>query len=110
MRNTGILIGVAALLVGGTALAADCETPIAGKAFSVNGTVAYVDAANDVVAGMGYKTVVSINDRKRGCIINVQAKRVSGCAKGKTATAKGTAFVVPFTPVVLSGADSVQCR
>jgi hypothetical protein len=99
----------AALLLSCPALAADCEfNP--GKAFSVEGTVLYVDAASDVVAEMGYGKVVAINDRKRGCTAYVQTNRASKCAKGKTATAKGTTFVIPFTPVVLPGADSVKCR
>ena len=100
----------AALFFSRPALAAHCEFSDVGKAFSVEGAVLYVDAANDLVAELGYGKVVAINDRKRGCTAYVQARRVSKCAKGKTATAKGTTFVVPFTPVVLPGADSVKCR
>jgi hypothetical protein len=87
----------AALFFGRPALAADCEFANPGKAFSVEGTVLYVDAANEIVADMGYGKVVAINDRKRGCTAYVQASRASKCAKGKTATAKGTTFVIPFT-------------
>ena len=112
MRDIRILLWAAAgiaILFARPALAADCEFPNPGKAFSVEGAVLYVDAANDLVAEMGYGKVVAISDRKRGCTAYVQARRVSKCAKGKTATAKGPTFVVPFTPVVLPGADSVKC-
>ena len=91
-------------------LATDCEFQNPGKVFSVAGPVLYVDAANDLVADIGYRKVVAINDTKRGCTAYVQARTVSKCAKGKTTTAKGTTFVIPFTPVVLPGADSVKCH
>lgn len=95
----------------GPALAAgDCEFADAGKAFSVEGTVLNVGAANDVVVEMGYRKTVAIEDKKRGCIAYVQTRKTTGCAKGKTATAKGKTFVVTFTPIVLPGADSVKCR
>lgn len=101
----------AALLICRPGLAASkCEFKDPGKAFSVQGSVVYVDAANATVAELGYSKVVAINDSKRGCVAYVQAKRVLGCAKGKTASASGSAFVVPFTPVILAGADSVECK
>lgn len=100
----------AVIFFSSPALAADCEFPNPSKAFSVSGPVLYVDAASDIVADFGYRKVVAINDTKRGCTAYVQARSVSKCSKGKTATAKGTTFVVPFTPVVLPGADSVKCR
>ncbi len=101
----------AALLVNQQAQAASsCKFENPGKHVSVQGTVRYVDAANSVVASSGYPRVVAIDDSKRGCIAHVQAKRASGCAAGKVASAKGATFVVPFTPIVLLGADSVDCR
>jgi hypothetical protein len=90
--------------------AVDCEFADPGQAFAVEGTVLNVDAANDVVVEMGYRKVVAILDKKRGCVAYVQAHKAAGCAKGKTATAKGKTFVITFTPVVLPGADSVKCR
>lgn len=90
--------------------ASDCEFANPDKAFAVEGAVLNVDAANDLVAEMGYRKVVAVRDGKRGCIAYVQARRVSGCAKGKTAKATGKTFVIPFTPMVLAGADSVKCR
>lgn len=90
--------------------AADCEFTDPGKAFSVEGAVLNVGAANDLVVEMGYRKVVAIQDRKRGCIAYVQTRKAAGCAKGKAATAKGKTFVITFTPVVLPGADSVKCR
>ncbi len=101
----------AATLVNQPAHAASsCKFENPSKDVSVQGTVRYVDAANTVVASSGYPRVVAINDSKRGCIAHVQAKRVAGCAAGKTASANGATFVIPFTPVVLLGADSVECR
>lgn len=101
----------AALMSYGPALGASkCEFKDPSKTFSLQGPVVYVDAANATVAELGYGNVVAITDNKRGCVAYVQAKRVSGCAKGKTASASGAAFVVPFTPVILAGADSVECR
>ena len=99
-----------AFIFSWSAFAADCSFNDPGKAFSVEGTVLYVDASNEVVAEMGYGKVVAINDRKRGCTAYVQTKSASKCTKGKSATAKGTTFVIPFTPVVLPGAGSVKCR
>ena len=93
------------------ALAApDCEFADPGKAFSVAGNVLSIGAANDIVVEMGYRKVVAIQDKKRGCVAYVQTRRATGCAKGKTATAKGKTFVIAFTPMVLTGADSVTCR
>lgn len=92
------------------AFAADCSFNDAGKPFFIEGTVLYVDASNEVVAEMGYGKIVAINDLKRSCTAYVQTKSVSKCTKGKLATAKGTTFVIPFTPVVLAGAGSVKCR
>jgi hypothetical protein len=114
MRNHRMLAlaaaGAASLIYDPALAASKCEFKDPGKAFSVQGPVVYVDAANTTVAELGYGKVVAINDTKRGCVAYVQAKRVSGCAKGKTASASGSAFVVPFTPVILAGADSVECR
>lgn len=90
--------------------AADCEFADPGKSFSVEGAVLNVGAANDLVVEMGYRTVVAVQDKKRGCIAYVQTRRAPGCAKGKIATAKGKTFVIAFTPMVLPGADSVKCR
>ena len=101
----------ASLLLGQPALAASsCKFEDPNKAISVQGSVHKVDAANSTVATLGYPKVVAINDSQRGCVAYVQAKRVSGCAAGKMASAQGTTFVVPFTPVVLLGAQSVECR
>ena len=87
-----------------------CKFEDPGKDFSVQGPVVYTDATNSAVAALGYRRVVAINDKQRGCVAYVQAKRASGCAAGKVASTKGTTFVVPFTPVILAGADSVACR
>jgi len=93
------------------ALAApDCEFADPGKAFAVAGTILQAGAANDLVVEMGYRKVVAIEDKKRGCVAYVQARRAPGCAKGRSATAKGKTFVIAFTPMVLPGADSVKCR
>jgi hypothetical protein len=92
------------------ALAADCEFADPDKAFSVAGAVLHVGAANDLVADMGYRKVVAVKDKQRGCIAYVQVRRASGCAKGKAAAAKGRTFGIAFTPMVLLGADSVKCR
>ena len=98
-------------LITSPALAAgDCEFADADKAFSVEGNVLNVGTANDLIIEMGYRKVVAIQDKKRGCVTYVQTRRASGCAKGKSATAKGETFVVTFTPLVLPGADSVKCR
>jgi hypothetical protein len=113
LRDNRMLFWAAAgvaVLFARPALADKCEFTSPGKAFSVEGVVLYVDAANELVVEMGYGKVVAIDDRKRGCTAYVQASRVSKCAKGKTAAAKGATFVVPFTPVVLAGADIVKCR
>ena len=94
-----------------SALAADdCEFADPGKSFSVEGAVLNVGAANDLVVEMGYRKVVAIEDKKRGCVAYVQARRAPGCAKGRSATAKGKTFVIAYTPMVLPGADSVKCR
>jgi hypothetical protein len=93
-----------------SALAADCEFADPGKVFSVSGAVLHVGAANDLVADMGFRKVVAVKDRQLGCVAYVQVRRASGCAKGKTAAAKGRTFGIAFTPVVLLGADSVKCR
>lgn len=90
--------------------AADCEFTDPDKAFSVEGAVLNVGAANDLVVEMGYRKVVAIQDKKRGCVAYVQTRKAAGCAKGKIASAKGKTFVITFTPVVLPGADSVKCR
>lgn len=90
--------------------ASNCEIGRSRKPFSVQGTVLYVSAANSIVSDYGYSTVVSIRDKKRGCTANVQTKNVIGCATGKVASARGTTFDVPFTGVVLRGADRVVCR
>ena len=103
-------IGAAVLVNQPVYAASSCKFDNPSKDVSVQGTVRYVDATNSAVAASGYPKVVAINDSKRGCVAYVQAKRVSGCAAGKTASAKGSTFVVPFTPVVLLGADSVACR
>jgi len=98
-------------MLASPALAAgDCEFADPGKAFSVEGTVLNVDAANDLVVEMGYRKVVAIQDKKRGCVAYVQTRKAQSCAKGKTASAKGKTFVITFTPVVLPGADTVKCR
>lgn len=99
-----------AILAGPALAVADCEFADPGKAFSVAGAVLSVGAANDLVVEMGYRKVVAIQDKKRGCIAHVQARQASGCAKGRTATAKGKTFVIAFTPLVLPGADRVTCR
>lgn len=81
------------------------------QAYSVKGPVLKVSRANDfVVIETGYRTEVAIEDEKRSCIAYVQTSRAPGCAKGRTATAKGRTFVVGFTSIVLPGADSVKCR
>ncbi len=114
MRDYRILllatIGAAVLINRPADAAPSCKFENASKDVAVQGTVRYVDAANSVVASSGYPKVVAINDSKRGCIAHVQTKRAAGCASGKTASAKGATFVIPFTPVVLLGADSVACR
>ena len=102
--------GAAVLVTQPAGAVSSCKFENPSKDVSVQGTVRYVDATNSVVAASGYPKVVAINDSQRGCVAYVQAKRVSGCAAGKTASAKGTTFVIPFTPVVLLGADSVACR
>jgi len=113
MREYRILLLAAAgpsLLLCQPALASDCKFEDPSKTISVQGSVHKVDTANSTVATLGYPKAVAINDSKRGCVAYVQAKRVSGCAAGKMASAQGTTFVVPFTPVVLLGAQSVECR
>lgn len=107
--RTLLWVAVASLAFGGNAFSADCEFNDGGKRFSVEGAVVYVDTAVDV-AGYGHKKVVAILDKKRGCVAYIQAHQAPRCSKGKTAAATGTTFVVPFTPVVLAGADSVRCR
>ncbi|MFZ5672057.1 MAG: hypothetical protein ACOZAM_03735 [Pseudomonadota bacterium] len=100
----------AALFTSPAFAAGDCEFADPGKTFSVQGAVLNVGAANEIVGEMGYSKVVAIQDKKRGCIAYVQTRKAAGCAKGRTATAKGKTFVIPFTPLVLPGADSVRCR
>lgn len=100
----------AALFTSPAYAAGDCEFADPGKAFSVQGAVLSVGAANEVIIEMGYGKVVAIQDKKRGCIAYIQTRKAVGCAKGKAATAKGKTFVVTFTPLVLPGADSVKCR
>lgn len=103
-------VACTALFMTPALAAADCEFADPDKAFSVEGPVLSVGAANDVVVEMGYSKVVALQDKKRGCVAYVQTRKAAGCAKGKTATAKGKTFVITFTPVVLPGADSVKCR
>lgn len=98
------------MLTSSAFAAADCEFADPDKAFSVEGAVLNVGAANDLVVEMGYRKVVAIQDKKRGCVAYVQTRKAAGCTKGRTATAKGKTFVITFTPVVLPGADSVKCR
>ena len=102
--------GAAVLLTQPAFAETRCKFEDPGKDFSVQGSVVYTDATNSAVAATGYRRVVAINDKQRGCVAYVQAKRASGCAAGKAASATGNTFVVPFTPVVLLGADSVECR
>ena len=103
-------IGAAVLINQPADAASSCKFENPSKDVAVQGTVRYVDAANSVVASSGYPRVVAINDSQRGCIAHVQTMRAAGCAAGKAASAKGATFVIPFTPVVLLGANSVACR
>lgn len=101
----------ALLLMGSPALAASsCKFKDPRQTVSVQGSVLSVDEANSIVSDFGYDKVVAIMDKRRGCIAHVQASSASGCMKGGMASAKGTTFVIPFTPVILLGADSVECR
>lgn len=109
LRSIRCAVSCAFLFTGPALAAGDCEFADPGKAFSVEGAVLNVGAANDLVVEMGYRKVVAIQDRKRGCVAYVQTRKAAGCARGKTATAKGKTFVITFTPVVLPGADSVKC-
>lgn len=110
IRGTFWVVACTVLFMSPALAAGDCEFADPGKAFSVEGPVLNVGAANDLVSEMGYRKVVAIQDKKRGCVAYVQTRKAAGCAKGKTATAKGKTFVITFTPVVLPGADSVKCR
>jgi hypothetical protein len=110
LRRILSAVACTALFVAPALAAADCEFADPDKGFAVEGSVLNVGAANDIVVEMGYRKVVAIQDKKRGCVAYVQARKAAGCAKGKTATAKGKTFVITFTPVVLPGADSVKCR
>ncbi len=110
LRRVPWAILCTAMLASPALAAGDCEFADPGKAFSVEGAVLNVGAANDLVVEMGYRKVIAIQDKRRGCIVYVQTRKAAGCTKGRTATAKGKTFVITFTPVVLPGADSVKCR
>ena len=103
-------IGAAVLINRPADAASNCEFENFSKDVAVQGTVRYVDAANSVVVSSGSPRSAVINDSKRGCIAHVQTKQAAGCAADTTASAKGATFVIPFTPVVLLGANSVECR
>jgi hypothetical protein len=90
--------------------AAGCKYKEPGQGISLTGPVADFGAANEVSAGLGYRWVVAVRDRGRGCVAYIQARRASGCARGRTATARITTFEIPFTAFVLPGADNVKCR
>lgn len=105
-----VVVGAAWFACEPALAASSCDAGRPRRPFSVQGSVISVGAANSLVADFGYSTVVAIRDKKRGCTANVQTSSVIGCAAGKIASASGTTFNVPFTSVVLRGADRVVCR